>query len=57
MKVIKIPDETFKFLAWLVKQNVTLPAVLVDYLEWNRYTKEEVKAHLHAIDSACIEAR
>ena len=56
LRILKIPDETFKFLAWLVRQNVTFPAVLIDYLEWNRYSKEEVKEHLHALNEACIEA-
>jgi len=57
MKTIKIPDETFEFLAYFARQNVTLPAVLADYLEWNRYTKEEIKTYLHALNDACIKAR
>jgi len=57
MKTIEISDETFEFLAYLARQDVTLPAVLADYLKWDRYTKEEIKAHLHALDNACIKAR
>jgi hypothetical protein len=56
-KTIEISDETFEFLAYLARQDVTLPAVLADYLKWDRYTREEIKAHLHALDSACIKAR
>jgi hypothetical protein len=56
MKIIKIPDETFEFLAYVARQDVTLPSVLVDYLKWNHYTKEEIKAHLHALNDACNEA-
>jgi len=57
MKTIKIADETLEFLAWLVRQDVTIPSVIIDYLKWNRYTREEIKAHLHALNSACIEAQ
>jgi hypothetical protein len=57
VKVLEIPDETFEFLAYLARQNATLPAVLADYLAWNRYTKEEIKAHLHVLNDACIKAR
>jgi len=57
MKTIKIADEAFEFLAWLVRQDVTLPNVIIDYLKWNRYTKEEIKVHLHALNSACVEAQ
>ena len=57
MKTIKIPDETFEFLAWLVRQDVTLPAVMADYLKWDRYTKEENQAHLHVFNDACIKCR
>ena len=56
MKTIKIPDETFEFLAWLVRQDVTLPAVMTDYLKWNNYSKQEIKNHLLALNMACIEA-
>ena len=56
MKTIKLPDETFTFLAWLARQDVTIPNIIVDYLKVNRYTKEQVKAYLHALDNACIEA-
>jgi hypothetical protein len=55
MKTIKIPDETFKFLAYVARQDVTLPSLLIDYLEWDRYTKEEIKAHLDVLDSACTK--
>ena len=57
MKTIKIPDETFEFLAYIARQDVTLPPLFVYYLKWDRYTKEEIKAYLHALDSACNEAR
>ena len=56
MKIIKSPDETFQFLAWLVRQDITLPNVIVDYLKWNRYTREQLKAHLDALNEACIES-
>jgi hypothetical protein len=56
-KTIEISDETFEFLAYLARQDVTLPAVLADYLKWDRYTREEIKAHLHALNNACIKAR
>jgi hypothetical protein len=57
MKTTKISDETFEFLACVARQDVTLPPLLVDYLRWDRYTKEEIKVHLHALDSACIKVR
>jgi hypothetical protein len=56
MKTIKIPDETFEFLVYVARQDVTLPPLLVDYLKWDRYTKEEIKAHLHALNDACNKA-
>ena len=56
MKTLRTSDETFKFLAWLVRQDVTLPAVMTDYLKWNNYSKEEIKNHLLALNMACIEA-
>jgi len=56
LKRIEIEDETFRFLAWLVRQDVTLPAVMVHYLKWNRYTKKEIKQHFLALHMACIEA-
>jgi len=56
-KTIEISDETFEFLAYLARQDVTLPAVLADYLKWDRYTREEIRAHLHALDNACIKVR
>ena len=33
LKTIKLPNETFEFLAWLVRQDVTLPNVIVEYLK------------------------
>ena len=57
MKTLRIPDETVNFLAWLVRQDVTLPAVMVDYLKWNHYTKHEIKKHLLALNMACIKAQ
>lgn len=57
MKTLKIPDETFEFLAWLVRQDVTLPNVMADYLKWDMYTREQTKAHFHALHNACLEAR
>ena len=57
MKSIKIADETFEFMAWLVRQDVTLPAVMTDYLKWDKYTKEEIRAHFHVFDDACIKSR
>ena len=57
MKSIKIPDETFELMAWLVRQDVTLPAVMVDYLKWDKYTKEEIRAHFHVFNDACIKSR
>ena len=55
-ETLKISNETFKFLAWLVRQDVTLPSVMVDYLKWNNYSKQEIKSHLLALNNACIEA-
>jgi hypothetical protein len=56
MKILKIPDETFEFLAWLVRQDITLPGVMVYYLKWDRYTREQIKAHLDALNEACIKS-
>jgi len=56
LKTIKAPNETFKFLAWLVRQDVTLPSVMTDYLKWNYYSKQEIKNHLLALNKACLEA-
>jgi len=56
LRTIKAPNETFKFLAWLVRQDVTLPSVMVHYLKWNHYSKKEIKQHLLALNMACIEA-
>lgn len=57
LRTIKAPNETFKFLAWLVRQDVTLPSVMVYYLKWNHYSEEEIKQHLQALNEACIEAQ
>ena len=57
MKTMKIPDETFEFLAWVVRQDVTLPAVMVDYLKWDIYTKEDMRAHFHVLNDECIGCR
>jgi hypothetical protein len=57
LKTIEIEDETLRFLAWLVRQDVTLPSVMVDYLKWNRYTKKEIEQHLQALNMVCIEAQ
>ena len=57
MKSIKIPDETFEFMAWLVRQDVTLPNVMVDYLKWGIYTKAEIWAHFCVFNDACIKCR
>ena len=56
MKTVNIPDETFEFLAYLARQDVMLPAVLVEYLKWS-YTIVEIKRHLHVLNDACILAR
>jgi len=57
MKTINIPDDTFEFLAYLARQDVTLPALFVDYLKWDRYTKEQVKTHFKKLNEALQEAR
>ena len=57
MKTLRISDETIKFLAWLVRQDVTLPSIMTDYLKWNHYSKQEIKKHLLALNMACIEAQ
>jgi hypothetical protein len=57
MRTIRVPDKTFEFLEWLVRQDVTLPSVITDYLEWNTYTKEEIKAHFQTLYNTCIESR
>jgi len=57
LKQVEIEDATFRFLAWLVRQDVTLPAVMVHYLKWNRYSEEEIKQHFLALHMACIEAK
>ncbi len=57
MNSINIQDDAFEFLAWLVKQDVTLPAIMVEYLKWDQYLIEEIKAHLHVLNDACIKAR
>lgn len=56
-RAIKIPEKTFEFLTYLARQDVTLPAVLVHYLKWNRYTSEEIKEHFQALNCACIRAQ
>jgi len=57
LKQVEIEDEAFRFLAWLVRQDVTLPSIMSDYLKWNLYTKKEIKSHLLALNMACIEAQ
>ena len=57
MKSVKIPDETFEFMAWLVRQDVTLPSIMTEYLKWDRYTKEETQAHFHVFNDTCIKCR
>lgn len=57
MKTIRLTNETFEFLEWLVRQDVTLPSVITDYLKWDTYSKEHIKAHFRAIHDACIESR
>jgi len=57
LKSVEIEDEAFRFLAWLVRQDVTLPSIMSDYLKWNQYTKQEIKNHLLALNMACIEAQ
>jgi hypothetical protein len=56
LKTIEIEDETLRFLAWLARQDVTLPSVIVDYLKWNQYTKKEIEKHFLALHMACLEA-
>ena len=53
---IKVTEEAFEFLAYLVRQDVTLPALLADHLKWD-YSREQIKEFLNIIDSACNEAR
>jgi hypothetical protein len=53
---IKVTEEAFEFLAYLARQDITLPALLVDYLKWD-YSTEQIKGLLNILDSACIEAR
>ena len=57
LRTIKAPNDAFKFLAWLVRQDVTLPSIMSDYLKWNNYTQQEIKSHLLALNMACIEAQ
>ena len=57
MKTIKVRDDAFEFLAWLMRQDVTLPSVMMEYLKWDRYTIKEIKAYLHALNDACTKAR
>lgn len=56
MIAIKVAEEVFEFLAYLARQDVTLPALLVDYLKWD-YSTKQIKDLLNILDSACIEAR
>lgn len=56
MKTIRLSNETLEFLEWLVRQDVTLPSVITDYLEWDTYSKEQIKSHFRAIHDACIES-
>jgi len=53
---IKVTEEAFEFLAYLARQDITLPALLVDYLKWD-YSTGQIKGLLNILDSACIEAR
>jgi hypothetical protein len=55
MKTIKVSDETFNFLVYLAKQNVTLPQLLFDYLKWTDFTKEEIKQCLDELSQACYD--
>ncbi|MFW6110612.1 MAG: hypothetical protein ACOC6H_01090 [Thermoproteota archaeon] len=57
MKTLQIPDDTLQFLLWLVKQDVTLPHIIVDYLQWEDYTKQDIKEHLHNLIEACYQAQ
>lgn len=57
MRDIRIPEDTLQFLLWLVKQDVTLPHVIVDYLKWEEYTKREIKEHLHNLTDACYQSQ
>jgi hypothetical protein len=57
MKTIKIPDETFEFLAYLARQDVTLPALFVDYLQWDQYTKEQIKTHFEILNEVFAKTR
>jgi hypothetical protein len=41
----------------LGRQNVTLPAVLADHLEWDRYTKEEIKARVQILQAFTVTTR
>jgi hypothetical protein len=56
VKILRLPDETFEFLSWLVRQDVTLPSVITDYLKWDAYTREQIKAHFETLHSACVES-
>ena len=56
MKTIKVPNEAFKFIAWLVRQDVTLPAVMTHHLKWNHFSEQEIKSHFLDLNMACIEA-
>jgi hypothetical protein len=56
MKTIRLTNETSEFLEWLVRQDVTLPSVITDYLRWDKYSKEQITAHFRALYNACIES-
>ena len=56
MRTIRLKNEAFEFLAWLVRQDVTLPSVITDYLKWDRYSKEQIKDYFLALHNACIES-
>ena len=56
-KTIIIPDKTLEFLSYLVRQDATVPPLLIDYLKWNRYTITEITKHFHILNDACIACR
>jgi hypothetical protein len=57
VKIVRLPDETVEFLSWLVRQDVTLPSVITEYLKWDEYTMEQIKAHFETLHNACVESR
>ena len=52
MKSVELSDKATEFLNLLAQQNVTLPRVFVDDLQWNRWTKEEIRGFLDEINKA-----